>query len=69
VAGKASQGFTLSMFESINITKGHVDPIVITGNRLYSDDQLNEFFGLLQGEAIFLDNVENAFLLLTPPQA
>jgi hemolysin activation/secretion protein len=95
VAGEASRGFTLSMFESINvaigryykekgfflarayipaqkieqgivsinIVEGYIDQIVITGNRLYSDDQLAELFGSLQGEAILLDNVENAVFI------
>jgi hemolysin activation/secretion protein len=95
VAGEASQGFTLSMFEAINvaigryyrekgfflarayipeqkiendivtinIVEGYIDQIVISGNRLYRDEQLNELFGPLQGEAIFLDNVENAVFI------
>ncbi|MFT5598232.1 MAG: hemolysin activation/secretion protein [Chitinophagales bacterium] len=95
VAGEASQGFTLSMFEAINvaigryyrekgfflarayipaqkiendivtinIVEGYIDQILISGNRLYSDEQLDELFLPLQGEAIFLDNVENAVFI------
>jgi hemolysin activation/secretion protein len=95
VAGKASQGFTVSMFDAINvaigryyrekgfflarafipeqkienglvainIVEGYIDQVVISGNRLYSDEQVSELFGPLQGEAIFLDNVENAVFI------
>jgi hemolysin activation/secretion protein len=95
VAEEASQGFSLSMFEAINvaiaryyrekgfflarayipeqkidngivninIVEGFIDQIVFSGNRLYSEEQVNELFGPLQGEAIFLDNVENAVFI------
>lgn len=95
VAGEASRGFTLSMFESINIAisryyrekgfflarayipeqkvedgivainivEGFIDQIVFSGNRLYSDEQLQELFYPLKGEAIFLDSVEGAVFI------
>lgn len=95
VAGEAAQGFTLSMFESINIAiarfyrekgfflarayipeqkvengivainivEGFIDQIVFSGNRLYSDQQLDELFRPLQGKAIYLDDVESAVFI------
>jgi hemolysin activation/secretion protein len=95
VAGEASRGFTLSMFESINIAigryyrekgfflarayipeqkvedgivainivEGFIDQIVYSGNRLYSDAQLQVLFDPLKGEAIFLDSVESAVFI------
>jgi hemolysin activation/secretion protein len=95
VAKEASQGFSLSMFEAINVAiaryyrekgfflarayipeqkinngivninvvEGFIDQIVFSGNRLYSDEQLNQVFSPLLGATIFLDNVESAVFI------
>lgn len=96
VKGEASQGFTVSMFDAINVAigqfyrekgyflarayipeqkikegiveiivvEGFVDQIVLSGNSLYSDEQLNELFSPLQGKAVLLENVENAVFIV-----
>ena len=95
VEGKTLKGFTLSMFDAINVAigryyrekgfflarayipaqkiendivainvvEGYIDQIIISGNRLYSDEQLDELFLPLQGEAVYLANVENSVFI------
>ena len=48
---------------SINIIEGILDQITYEGNELYSDEQLDELFGPLQGESIFLDDFERAIFI------
>jgi hemolysin activation/secretion protein len=95
VNGEAYKGFTVSMFDAVNVAigqfyrekgyflarayipeqkieagiveirvvEGFVGQIVLSGNSLYSDEQLNEIFSPLQGEAVLLENVENAVFI------
>ena len=48
---------------TINITEGFLDQITYQGNNLYDDDQLDELFGPLRGESIYLEDFERAIFI------
>jgi len=48
---------------SINIVEGFLDQVVFRNNDLYSDEQLDDLFDDLIGEAVFLDDIERVIFI------
>ena len=48
---------------SINIVEGFLDQVVFKNNDLYSDEQLDDLFDDLIGEAVFLDDIERVIFI------
>ncbi len=49
---------------TINVVEGFLDQITYNGNRLYSNEQLDELFDPLKGKSIFLGDFEQAIFQL-----